>query len=132
MKRISSRLAAACRALPLAGAPALLTAFLLTASGCQPANEVPAPAQLLPPDKMVRLLIDLHTLEARTEGAALPPDSSRALFRQQQQQVYARHEVSDSAFTQSFRYYAMHGHDLNDLYKTVIDSLAAREKRLSK
>ena len=77
---------------------------------------------------MVSLLIELHTLEARTEGAALPADSSRALFRQEQKKVYWRHEVSDSAFTQSFRYYAIHGQELNKIYKSVIDSLAAREK----
>ena len=128
MKQIFCRPATARRALPLAGLPTLLAAFLLTASGCQRADEVPAPAQLLPPDKMVRLLIDLHLLESRTEGAALPPDSSRALFRQEQQKMYRRYNVSDSVFTQSFRYYAVHGQQLNTIYKSVVDSLAAREK----
>ncbi|NVO84350.1 DUF4296 domain-containing protein [Hymenobacter terrestris] len=128
MKRISHCLSAARRALPLAGLPALLTALLLTASACQKAEEVPATAQLLPPDKMVSVLIELHTLEARTEAALLPPDSSRALFRQEQKKVYWRHEVSDSTFTQSFRYYAVRGKELNTIYQSVIDSLATREK----
>ena len=128
MKRFSRCLSAVRRALPPAGLPALLTAFLLTASACQKADEVPAPAQLLPPDKMVGLLIELHTLEARTEGAALPPDSSRALFRQEKQKMYWRHEVTDSVFAQSFRYYAIRGKELNTIYQSVIDSLDAREK----
>lgn len=128
MKRISSRLVALRRALPLAWPPALLSAFLLTTSGCLQQNEVSAPAQLLPPEKMVSLLIELHTLEARTENTGLTPDSSRVLFRQEQKKVYWRHEVSDSAFTQSFRYYAVNGEELNNIYRIVVDSLAAREK----
>ncbi|RFP64096.1 DUF4296 domain-containing protein [Hymenobacter lapidiphilus] len=102
--------------------------LLLIASACQKADEVPAPAQLLPPDKMVSLLIELHTLEARTEAAALPPDSSRVLFRQEKKKVYWRHGVTDSIFTQSFRFYAVRGKELNTIYLSVIDSLAAREK----
>ncbi|SDX40231.1 protein of unknown function [Hymenobacter psychrophilus] len=107
---------------------ALLSALLLTASACQKTDEVPAPAQLLPPDKMVNLLVELHTLEARVESAGLTPDSSRALFRQEQKKIYWRHEVSDSTFTQSFRYYAIQGQELNKLYKSVVDSLATLEK----
>nr|WP_262898879.1 DUF4296 domain-containing protein [Hymenobacter sp. ISL-91] len=81
----------------------------------------------MPPDKMVGLLIELHTLEARTEAAALPPDSSRALFRQEKKKLYWRHEVTDSLFTQSFRYYATQGKELHTIYQSVIDSLTARE-----
>lgn len=128
MKRISSRLATIRQALPLPLLPALLSALLLTASACQKTDEVPAPAQLLPPDKMVSLLVELHTLEARTDAAALTPDSSRALFQQEKKKIYWRHEVSDSVFTQSFRYYAIQGQELNLIYKSVIDSLATLER----
>lgn len=88
------------------------------------------PANLIPRDKMVSLLVDLHLLEARTDAAALPSDSARALFRQQQKNVYWRYEVNDSAFVQSYRYYAVHEKDLDDIYATVVDSLALREARL--
>lgn len=113
----------------LPGLRALLPGLLLALSACQKADDVPAPPQLVPANQMVRLLVDLHTLEARTDGAGLPPDSTRALFRQEQKKIYWRYEVTDSTFQQSYRYYAIHDQDLDAIYATVIDSLALREAR---
>ncbi len=103
--------------------------LLLALGACQKADDVPAPPQLIPTNQMVRLLVDLHTLEARTDGAGLTPDSTRALFRQEQKKLHWRYEVTDSTFQQSYRYYAIHGQDLDAIYATVIDSLALREAR---
>ena len=104
-----------------------LGALALGVSACQKSEEVPAPPQLIPAEKMVRLLVELHTLEARTDGSGLPLDSTRALFRQEQKKIYWQFEVTDSAFTQSYRYYATHDKDLDAIYTTVVDSLAQRE-----
>ncbi|UYZ63596.1 DUF4296 domain-containing protein [Hymenobacter weizhouensis] len=101
----------------------------LGAAACQKPEEVVPPARLIPRDQLVRLLIDLHTLEAQVDASALPPDSGRALFRVQQQQLYRRLNVTDSAFQQSYRYYAIHDKDLDEIYAIVIDSLALRESR---
>lgn len=79
---------------------------------------------------MVSLLADVHVLEARVDGSGLPSDSARALFRQQQQQLFKRYEVTDSSFRQSYRYYAVHGKDLDAIYKIVVDTLSKRETRL--
>ncbi|RIY10451.1 DUF4296 domain-containing protein [Hymenobacter rubripertinctus] len=90
---------------------------------------MPAPPQLIDSEKMVRLLVELHTLEARTDGSGLPLDSTRALFRQEQKKIYWQFEVTDSTFMQSYRYYATHNQDLDGIYSTVVDSLAQREAR---
>ncbi|WP_170172590.1 DUF4296 domain-containing protein [Hymenobacter rigui] len=108
-----------------------LCALALLVTACQKPEEVPVPAQLIPRDKMVSLLVELHLLEARTDAAILPQDSARALFRQQQKDVYWRYEVTDSAFVQSYRYYAIHDKDLDEIYSTVVDSLSLREARLT-
>lgn len=101
----------------------------LSLAACQKPEEVAPPRQLIPRDKMIRLLVELHTLEARTDGAGLPTDSARALFREAQKSLYWRYEVNDSAFTQSYRYYAVHNKDLDEIYAVVVDSLALREVR---
>jgi hypothetical protein len=44
--------------------------------------------------------------------------------------LFKRYEVTDSSFRQSYRYYAVHGKDLDDIYTIVIDSLGKRERRL--
>lgn len=104
-------------------------ALALGLTACQKPEEVAPPRQLIPRDKMIRLLVELHTLEARTDGAGLPTDSARALFREAQKSLYWRFEVNDSAFVQSYRYYAVHNKDLDEIYTVVVDSLALREVR---
>ncbi|WP_426492543.1 DUF4296 domain-containing protein [Hymenobacter sp. 102] len=119
MKRYSRRL--------LSG----LCALALLVTACQKPEEVPVPAKLIPQDKMISVLIEMHLLEARTEAAALPQDSARALFRQAQKAVYWRHNIDDSTFVQSYRYYAVHDKDLDAIYAAVVDSLSLREARLT-
>nr|WP_279592407.1 MULTISPECIES: DUF4296 domain-containing protein [Hymenobacter] len=88
------------------------------------------PAQLLSKEQMRGILIDLHILEARIESGRLSTDSARALYNEQQRLVLQQHQVTDSVFQQSYRYYAIHDKDLDGIYGEIIDSLAAREKKL--
>ena len=76
------------------------------------------------------MLADLHQLEAQVENSRLSPDSARALFLAQQKNLLWKHEVTDSAFQRSYRYYGIHGKDLNEIYAGVIDTLTHREARL--
>lgn len=108
-----------------------LCALALLVTACQKPEDVPVPDKLIPRDKMISVLIDMHLLEARTEAAALPQDSARALFRQAQKAVYWRYEIDDSTFVQSYRYYAVHDKDLDAIYSAVVDSLALREAKLT-
>nr|WP_262895768.1 DUF4296 domain-containing protein [Hymenobacter ruricola] len=83
----------------------------------------------MPKEQMIRLLADLHVLEARTENSRLPQDSARALYLEQQKALLWRAEVTDSAFQRSYRYYGVHGKDLGDIYGAVIDTLTLRAQR---
>jgi hypothetical protein len=98
-------------------------------AACQKPEEVAPPSKLLPQDKMVSLLVNIHILEAQVDASALPSDSARALFLQQKKELFKRYEVTDSTFRQSYRYYAVHNKDLDDIYKIVIDSLGKREEK---
>ena len=109
--------------------PGLLAALLLALPACQRPEEPPLPADLLPKEQMIRVLADIHILEARVENSGLSVDSARALFLSQQKALLWRHEVSDSAFQRSYRYYGVHGKDLDEIYGAVIDTLSQREKR---
>lgn len=98
--------------------------------GCQRQDDVPPPQPLMPREQLVSVLADLHLLEARVENSRLSPDSARALYLQQQKEVFWRREINDSLFQRSFRYYASHGKDLDDIYGIVLDTLAARQAKL--
>ncbi|SNR61958.1 protein of unknown function [Hymenobacter mucosus] len=101
----------------------------LLATACEKPDEAVPPAQLVPKDKMAGLLVELHTLEARIDATGLPMDSARAMYVQQQKSLLWRYQVTDSSFQQSYRYYAVHGKDLDEIYGVVIDTLGLREVR---
>lgn len=113
----------------MAAALGLLLSLL---AGCARPEEVPPPAQLLPKEKMVSLLVQLHLLEARVESSHLPVDSARALFQSQKRDVLWRNNISDkdSLLPRSYRYYAINHKDMDEIYAAVVDSLAKREAKM--
>ena len=113
-----------CRALVLAP-------LLLALPACQRPEEPPQPADLVPREQMAQLLADLHQLEAQVENSRLSPDSARALYLAQQKNLLWKREITDSVFQRSYRYYGIHGKDLNEIYTAVIDTLTQREARLN-
>ena len=109
----------------------LLAPLLLALPACDRPEDAPPPADLLPKEKMVRLLADLHVLEAQVESSRLPPDSARALFLAQQKSLLWNREISDSTFRRSYRYYGIHGKDLSEIYSAIIDTLTQRQGKLA-
>lgn len=111
---------------------ALALLLLLAAAGCERPEQVPQPPHLLPKDQLVSLLVQIHLLEARVENSRLSPDSARALYLSQQRELFWRNNVppTDSTFERSYRYYATHNKDLDEIYAVVLDSLAARNKKM--
>jgi hypothetical protein len=110
----------------------LLGAGLLLATSCDRPELVPPPSNLLPKEELASILIRFHVLEERIGSSRLAPDSARALFQAQHREILAHYKLAetDSAFERSYRYYAMHGKDLDEVYVAVIDSLAARAKKM--
>jgi hypothetical protein len=114
----------------LSHCPGLLLAAALALPACQRPEDPPKPADLLSKPQVVALLADLHVLEAQVENSRLPADSSRALYLAQQQLLLQRYQATDSSFQRSYRYYSVHGKDLDEIYAAVIDTLGRREFRL--
>jgi hypothetical protein len=110
----------------------VLGAGLLLATSCDRPELVPPPPNLLSKEELTSVLIRLHVLEARIESSRLAPDSARALFLHQRRQILAHYKLAeaDSAFERSYHYYSIHGKDLDEIYAAIIDSLAAREKKM--
>lgn len=108
---------------------ALLALSVLLAACQRPEEPVP-PQKLLPKPDFARLLIELHVMESRVDAARLSRDSSVALFEQVKDSLLRSHQTTDSAFQQTYRYYSIHGKDLQEVYDVVIDSLNLRGVRL--
>ncbi|MDO7853879.1 DUF4296 domain-containing protein [Hymenobacter convexus] len=109
----------------------VLAPLLLALPACDRPEDAPPPADLMPREKMIRLLADLHVLEARVESSRLNPDSARALFVAQKKALLWNRDVSDSTFQRSYRYYGIHGKDLSEIYNAVVDTLTMRQGRLA-
>jgi len=108
----------------------LLAPLLLAAPACQRPEEPPVPADLLPKEQMIRVLADLHVLEARVENSRLAQDSARALYLARQKDLLRSYKLSDSTFQRSYRYYGIHGKDLAEIYVAVVDTLTKRAEKL--
>ena len=112
------------------GRAGLRAPLLRAAAACQRPEEPVPPADLLPKAQLIPLLADLHVLEARVENSRLSPDSSRALYVSEEKNLLWSHQVTDSVFRRSYRYYGIHGKDLDEVYGAVIDTLTQREAKL--
>ena len=104
----------------------------LALPACQRPETVPAPPGLLPAAQLANLLVEMHLLESRVENTRLSPDSARALFLNQQKNLLWQSSITDSQFVRSYRYYSVHGKDLDDIYAAVLDTLGQREYRLGR
>jgi hypothetical protein len=98
--------------------------FLISLFGCSNKEEIPV--GIVEPQRMISILTDIHQLETEVASLKLTYDSSTALYKQQQQLLFDKHNVSDSVYTHSFEYYLEHVEMLDKIYAAVVDSLSVR------
>jgi len=103
----------------------VFTVFLLW--NCQHKEKIPS--DLLQPDKMTAIMIDLHIAEGKTTVRGLHSDSTKLLFRVYEDSILIKHKVSRDKFEESYKYYSTHMEALDHLYASIVDSLSLREAR---
>ncbi|MGM0945127.1 MAG: DUF4296 domain-containing protein [Bacteroidota bacterium] len=87
------------------------------------------PTGILNEDKMVNVLIDIHVTEGISSAMPVPYDSSQVLYKLLEREVFLKHEVTDSVFTESMRYYLQYPDRMDHIYARVIDSLVVLESK---
>ena len=97
-------------------------AFVLACSSDKP------PEGILPEDKMVEILVDIHMAEGVASSLTIPYDSSRKVYPVLEKQVFQKHQVEDSVFLESFTYYLRNSATMERIYARTIDSLSVKEK----
>ncbi|WP_339866246.1 DUF4296 domain-containing protein [uncultured Algoriphagus sp.] len=102
----------------------ILSFCILSLLSCNSGNK---PDGLLPQDKMVEVLIDIHLTEGLTSALPVAYDSSKVLYSLLEKEVFIKHEVSDSVFTQSMMYYLRDPDEMERIYSRVVDSLVVKE-----
>lgn len=76
---------------------------------------------------MVEVLIDIHLTEGLTSALPVAYDSSKVLYSLLEKEVFMKHEVTDSVFTQSMLYYLRDPAEMELIYSRVVDSLVVKE-----
>ncbi len=102
----------------------ILSFCILSLASC---NSGVKPDGLLSHDKMVEVLIDVHLTEGITSAMPVAYDSSKVLYNLLEKDVFLKHDVSDSVFTQSMLYYLRDPAEMEHIYSRVVDSLVVRE-----
>lgn len=86
------------------------------------------PANLIPKERMVEILIDLHLSEARVGQFNFRTyDSTKALYSDYEMDIFKKYKVDSAAYNKSYQYYLQNTKMMEDIYTAVVDSLSLRE-----
>jgi hypothetical protein len=104
----------------------ILSLAVLAACGPESKNR---PNNLLPEEKMVQILADVHIAEARIETNVIYPDTALMIFNREQKRILERYGVDEEQFRETYRYYLNNIRQMDRLYETILDTLSVREAR---
>ncbi len=76
---------------------------------------------------MVGVLIDIHITETLVQKMPFSYDSLIVIYKLLEKDVFLKHDVSDSIFTQSMLFYLREPAKMEEIYSRVYDSLEIRE-----
>jgi hypothetical protein len=86
------------------------------------------PRDVLSPEQLTSLLIDVYVAEAVADNLPLLKDSAIKYFYPFEQKLLASKNIPDSILRSTYRYYIAHPKDLEKVYDVLIDSLTVREQ----
>jgi hypothetical protein len=82
-----------------------------------------APANLIPSDKMIPLIVDLQILESHFQRTFNRPDLYKDALDSSSLLIFEKHKVSRSQFDSSYSFYASDAHVIYKIYEAALDSL---------
>lgn len=102
-----------------------LTALVIVCACSDPE----APEDLIGQDLMVKVMIEVHLLEARINKVPIDPvDSTQAVYEHFEKQLFDDLGISQDQYERSFNYYVDHPNEFEKIYNAVVDTLMEREK----
>lgn len=116
--------------------PIFLVLILLVA-GCTSSSVKPvddaAPTDLIPHDKMVHLLVDVHLLEAAiTVRTGKAITENKPTDPMPYYDIMKKHGVTYEQYQRSFKYYSLHLDEFNRIYDEVLSEITQIQVREAK
>lgn len=90
-------------------------------------NPEPKPKNMLSDEELVKVLTELHLVEARADLMDIPQDSLRPLLENRYEEIFVELGVDTAAFNATFAYYEHNPAQMDSLYQKVVDNLVERE-----
>ena len=85
------------------------------------------PANLIPANAMVPLLIDLQLIEGANTTKHFLGDTGQANYELLYTTIFEKHSVRKTQFDSAMAYYTLHGRELEAIYDQVIEELMKME-----
>lgn len=90
---------------------------------CSEEAAVETPANLIPSEKMIPILVDLQILESHFQRLYQRPEFYRASLDSSSNLIFDKYQVSRGAFDSSYTYYAQDVHTIYQIYEAALDSI---------
>ncbi|OKL41798.1 hypothetical protein A3841_11465 [Pontibacter flavimaris] len=84
---------------------------------------------MIPQEKMVRVLADIHTAEALIEAKVIYPDTALMTYNQEQEKIFQKYNITQEQFKDTYDYYLQNLREMDALYEIVVDTLSMRETK---
>src|SRR5688572_9129911 len=104
----------------------LVLFFICFSASC--ADPVVIPPDVLPKDKMTKVLADIQLIEASIQNDAMErSDSTKNIVYGYYQSVFKKHNITADQFRRSFDFYLDHLDLMDKMYDDVIIELSKRQ-----
>ena len=88
------------------------------------------PEDLISKDKVVKVMMEVHLLEAKINNVPIDPyDSTQAVYEHYEKLLFKDLGITQDQYERSFNYYVDNPADFEKIYSAVFDSLMAREQK---
>lgn len=96
-------------------------------------KETEMPSDVIPQDKMMHVLMDIHLAEAglRTENT-FRADSLTQMTVNYYQFIFDKHQVTKEEFRRSFRFYTDNPEMMEKIYQKMIEEMSKKEAEINK
>lgn len=86
------------------------------------------PKDLYAMEQVATFLKDLYILETKLKELKLDDDSAKVVFAYYEDELLKKHNMTDSLYRKSFKYYMHDIKGLTEIYEIIADSLSLEER----
>jgi hypothetical protein len=89
------------------------------------------PKDLYSMEQVAIFLKDLYILQEQIKNMKLSDDSAKVVFTYYENRLYEKHNLNDSIYKESFKYYMGDVKGLTHVYEIIADSLSLEERLMN-